>query len=212
MNWLSHISATNNKTTTAMPTEQNNYVDIENGALPVLTEEEKRQARLAQQQIDSAKVTPIPPPMQHHQLNKIADVRATAPPHSLDVPSPAGAHYHKDVEQASYIPPSHPHGKPTVVRSSPNPTILHNIVIRSRRPVTIDPCPYCGVKTRTSVTIGPNIVTWIMVIVLLLVFWPLFWLPLCMDSCKRTKHSCSKCGGEIGEIEPCDDCCVKTRR
>jgi LITAF-like zinc ribbon domain len=220
MNWLSSISATNNKTTTAMATDQNNYVDIENGALPVLTEEEKRQARLEQQQIDAAaakqqpeyaEATLIPSPIPHHQ-HKIVDAQATAPPHSLDVSSPAGAKHHKDVEEASYIPPSPHHGKPTVVRSSPDPKILRNIVIQSRYPVTIDPCPYCGMETRTNVTIGPNVVTWVIVIVLVLVFWPLFWLPLCMDSCKSTKHFCSKCGGEIGEVEPCDGCCVKTRR
>ena len=67
-------------------------------------------------------------------------------------------------------------------------------------------CPYCNhrmcTRTRDQVT-GLTIA--IMVIVVLL-FWPLFWLPLCMPSCKATEHYCGNgsCNRKVGQVEPCN--------
>ena len=64
-------------------------------------------------------------------------------------------------------------------------------------------CPYCkhqGV-TRTSEMI--DTMTIVAVIVLLLLFWPLFWLPLCMPGCKATEHYCANCNRVVGKAEAC---------
>lgn len=41
--------------------------------------------------------------------------------------------------------------------------------------------------------------TWIAVIILVILFWPLAWLPCCMDDCKDTVHYCPSCGMNLGE-------------
>ena len=39
---------------------------------------------------------------------------------------------------------------------------------------------------------------WIAVIILIIFFCPLSWIPCCMDTCYRTKHSCPGCGMIVG--------------
>jgi LITAF-like zinc ribbon domain len=89
--------------------------------------------------------------------------------------------------------------------------LLHKFRIRSRYPVLLNPCPRCGAKARTITITSPSWITWLMVIGLLLLFWPIFWIPLLVDSCKRTRHYCSVCSGEVGELEALSDCCVHCR-
>ena len=53
--------------------------------------------------------------------------------------------------------------------------------------------------------------TWVAVVGLFLVFWPVCWIPLVIDSCKMTDHFCALCGGNVGSVKPLSDCCVKER-
>ena len=64
-------------------------------------------------------------------------------------------------------------------------------------------CPFCQqlITTRTRNRIDG--MTVICVIVLLILCWPLFWLPFCIPKCKAVHHSCPKCRNKVGVTEPC---------
>lgn len=73
---------------------------------------------------------------------------------------------------------------------------------QKRNPVT-QTCPNCSQTVPTRTREQVNGLTIVAVIVLLFLFWPLFWLPLCMPSCKATEHYCSNCNYKIGTADPC---------
>jgi predicted RNA-binding Zn-ribbon protein involved in translation (DUF1610 family) len=77
------------------------------------------------------------------------------------------------------------------------------IDVGSRKPVVLTYCPQCAKEhvtttTRTKVT-GT---TWICVAVGIIIFWPLFWVPLVARPMKQTNHYCSSCGTKVGRIKP----------
>lgn len=132
----------------------------------------------------------------------------TAPPHSP--PSrPKPAFWQKKAQQAP-LPASkvcQPVNNTGKSASAPPP-----VVFVTRTPTVLPCCPNCQQRNvRTRIRTSPNWMTWIMVLALLAVFWPLCWIPLVTDSCKRTVHSCSQCNAEIGSIPPFKDCFVKHR-
>ena len=85
----------------------------------------------------------------------------------------------------------------------------HSVIGRNPRP--LQPCMHCGRNGRTRVTTAPNWVTWCLVGLLLFLFWPLFFLPLVMNSTRKSIHYCNMCNEEVAVIQPCEDCCVKHR-
>jgi hypothetical protein len=66
-------------------------------------------------------------------------------------------------------------------------------------------CPNCHrqATTRTSEVIGAG--TIIAIVLLLIFFWPLFWLPLVIPECKQIDHFCSLCNAKVGETP--SSCC-----
>lgn len=98
---------------------------------------------------------------------------------------------------------------------SPSNASSNVVIIDSfkRGPMNIQSCPYCNSQTRTRTVTSPNHITWIAVVALFFIFWPLFWLPLIMDKCKRTDHFCQKCHAMIGQAQPApfEGCCVTHR-
>ena len=85
------------------------------------------------------------------------------------------------------------------------------IIFLNRVPMMLNPCPICQTPGRTRVQTFPNWMTWLMVLALLFIFWPLCWIPLVTDSMKQTDHYCMACHQRVGSIGPCRDCCVKNR-
>jgi LITAF-like zinc ribbon domain len=86
------------------------------------------------------------------------------------------------------------------------------VIFVTRTPTVIPLCPVCSKRNvRTRIRTAPDWLTWVTVAVLLVVFWPLFWIPLVTDACRRTTHYCTACGAEIGSIRPFKDCFVKHR-
>lgn len=66
-------------------------------------------------------------------------------------------------------------------------------------------CPYCN---RQMVTITKDVIgisTIVAIVIICFICWPLFWLPLCIPSCKRTHHFCghATCRAKVGETKPC---------
>ena len=80
-----------------------------------------------------------------------------------------------------------------------------------RAPVRMECCPSCGQSTRTQTRTHPSLATWIGCIILLILFWPLCWIPLVCDVFKQTDHYCSSCGIKVAEVGPFHDCCEKRR-
>ncbi len=80
-----------------------------------------------------------------------------------------------------------------------------------RGPMSIKSCPHCHEFTRTRTVSAPNAFTWATVVALVFLFWPLCWVPLVNEKCKRTDHYCGKCNALIGSAKPYEDCCVTYR-
>ena len=64
-------------------------------------------------------------------------------------------------------------------------------------------CPFCSNLILTQTKTRSDGITWLFVLILLFVFWPLCWLPLCMPRCQRVHHSCPSCHRKVGITEPC---------
>jgi len=64
-------------------------------------------------------------------------------------------------------------------------------------------CPYCNRNGVTALRSKIDGITIVAIVVLLFLFWPLFWLPLCIPGCKRTDHYCQHCGKKLGEVSAC---------
>ena len=82
----------------------------------------------------------------------------------------------------------------------------------NRHPTQLRTCPNCSasnIGTRTQTY--PSCETWVFCGAVALFFWPVFWIPLVMDSAKRTDHLCNHCHSVVGTVKPFSDCCVKER-
>jgi LITAF-like zinc ribbon domain len=58
-------------------------------------------------------------------------------------------------------------------------------------------CPFCGQHTITRARTQIDVFTIVMVVLLVIFFWPLFWLPLVLPGCKTTEHFCSHCHAKV---------------
>ncbi|XP_015909786.2 lipopolysaccharide-induced tumor necrosis factor-alpha factor homolog isoform X1 [Parasteatoda tepidariorum] len=59
-------------------------------------------------------------------------------------------------------------------------------------------CSNCH-KTVITTTVAENgACAWIAVLVMVFVFCPCFFIPLCIDSCKDIHHKCPSCGCQLG--------------
>lgn len=67
------------------------------------------------------------------------------------------------------------------------------------------PCRMCGFDGMSTWRQTAGCATYSWCVCLLCFFWPLFWLPFCMDSCYDTEVVCSRCGQVKGRIQA--DCC-----
>eukprot|EP00526_Cylindrotheca_closterium_P024210 CAMPEP_0113637642 /NCGR_PEP_ID=MMETSP0017_2-20120614/19710_1 /TAXON_ID=2856 /ORGANISM="Cylindrotheca closterium" /LENGTH=149 /DNA_ID=CAMNT_0000548693 /DNA_START=808 /DNA_END=1260 /DNA_ORIENTATION=- /assembly_acc=CAM_ASM_000147 len=89
-------------------------------------------------------------------------------------------------------------------------TDLDITISGSRRPIQIPLCPHCGAEhVRTHTRTHPNAATWAGVGVGAVVFFPLCWVPLVSDGCKKTDHYCQHCHNKIGTVKPFEGFCVK---
>ncbi|KAL3810380.1 hypothetical protein ACHAXA_002847 [Cyclostephanos tholiformis] len=131
----------------------------------------------------------------------------------------------KDFDVAATREPPLVTATPVVYESLPTPaeakinhanarTNKHDDILPSltRHPTSIQQCPHCGatnVMTSTRTYPGPE--TYVMCLILMLVFWPVCWMPLVMDAAKRTDHMCKRCGGVVGHVKALSDCCIEER-
>jgi LITAF-like zinc ribbon domain len=102
-------------------------------------------------------------------------------------------------------------GKARVAPAPSSATLLPPLFL-SRFPTVVKQCPVCHQRNaRTRIVTAPDFVTWVAVAVLLVVCWPLCWIPLVSDAGRRTTHYCTTCDAPLGSIRPFHDCCVKRR-
>lgn len=124
--------------------------------------------------------------------------------------------------QATAVPQDLPHHKNHILLNSANSndddennnmkgTALDPNLSR-RNPMFLQQCPYCyQPETQTRIRTFPTWQTWTLSGVLLILFWPLCWVPLVNKNCKQTDHFCASCGIQVGSVPAFHDCCV-TRR
>ena len=61
-------------------------------------------------------------------------------------------------------------------------------------------CPYCNQQGVTRTRSQIDCCTVVGVIVMILVFWPLFWLPFVCPCCMTTEHYCPRCHRKVGRF------------
>ncbi|CAD8117642.1 unnamed protein product [Paramecium sonneborni] len=59
-------------------------------------------------------------------------------------------------------------------------------------------CPYCSRMIQTHVKYKIGVHTWIVVLLLLVLFFPLFFLPFCFLECQDKQHICPHCIQKVG--------------
>jgi hypothetical protein len=71
-----------------------------------------------------------------------------------------------------------------------------------RDPMNIK-CSFCHANCMTRTSTHPDAITITLIIVIIFIFWPLFWLPLVIPGCKTTVHHCSSCNQKVGSCNAC---------
>jgi lipopolysaccharide-induced tumor necrosis factor-alpha factor len=93
---------------------------------------------------------------------------------------------------------------PPPVASAPAPTGTMLPGSLGRNSIAVQ-CPFCSAQTVTRPRNKIDGGTMIAVVIMCFLFWPLFWLPLCMPSCKSTNHYCRHCHRKIAKTNPCTE-------
>ena len=192
MGWFGG-SSNSNKSKSSAPNGDAIYVDMEaNAGLPI------------------AVAVPEAPPQNYCSI--IAT--PSAPPLTLtSFTSPPAPSNTSPAPEEKHVQPMSKQQALQMARTNPTGVATRQqTVFVSRTPTVLPHCPCCAsrnVRTRTST--APSVLTWIAVVALAFVFWPLCWIPLVTDTCRQTFHYCSHCNAEVGHIRAFQDCCVKNR-
>jgi len=64
-------------------------------------------------------------------------------------------------------------------------------------------CPVCHRQQRSIIAHHKGTGTWIWFIVLLIVFWPVAWVPFVWSKCQDTHHICPNCGTVLARKKAC---------
>lgn len=72
----------------------------------------------------------------------------------------------------------------------------------SKEPTSVT-CPNCGHQGTTTTQYAIDACTIISVILLILLFWPLFWIPFVGTCCKSANHFCRNCHTKLGTVGNC---------
>ncbi len=108
-------------------------------------------------------------------------------------------------------PPNYGGQQPMMPGQQPMPNIAQgNFIHNSDKIIIIQqhssmPCPMCGFDGASTWRQKTGVVSWAWCICLFLFFWPLCWLPFCMDSCYDTQIVCNRCGQVKNTIQA--TCC-----
>ncbi|XP_071036304.1 lipopolysaccharide-induced tumor necrosis factor-alpha factor homolog [Parasteatoda tepidariorum] len=76
------------------------------------------------------------------------------------------------------------------------------VVVMPVTPFGPDPmqitCGNCHKAVVTTTVATNGACAWIAAIMVCICCCPLFWVPLCIDSCKDVQHQCPSCGAYLG--------------
>jgi len=119
------------------------------------------------------------------------------------------------IPQSSKVPEQLPnHRNHILAKTSMQEQLLNNGLDPNlaRNPMFLAQCPYCFHQDSTTrIETYPTWQTWTLFAVLLILFWPVCWIPLVLSNCKQTDHFCRKCENQLGTIPAFHDCCVTTK-
>lgn len=62
-------------------------------------------------------------------------------------------------------------------------------------------CGNCRQTIVTQTIFSNGAAAYVAALIICLLFFPCFWVPLCMDSCKDVHHRCPSCGAELGAFK-----------
>lgn len=119
--------------------------------------------------------------------------------------STAGIHHHPTPTAPAYHSssgPAIPTAPPTNINNS-NSNTTNNFITDedlTRFPMMMRECPSCRTPSRTRATTAPSWQTWTASGAMCFLFWPLSWVPLVLDNCKKTEHYCVTCGAKVGQV------------
>mmetsp|Transcript_86638 Transcript_86638/g.129909 ORF Transcript_86638/g.129909 Transcript_86638/m.129909 type:complete len:179 (+) Transcript_86638:139-675(+) len=167
--------------------DMSDYQNVQPGAIPVATPVYRPEQDLEQQQQQ-------PPPQTKAATTKTQKVAPT----QVAIPIEA-----TNVQKTT---PS------TAVVTTNNKThLITDDPTLTRAPMMMRQCPNCHQESRTRIETFPTWQSFALAVVLFIVFWPICWVPLVVDTCKQTNHYCVLCGAHVGQIDPFKDCCMDRR-
>ncbi|KAM3131490.1 hypothetical protein pb186bvf_016420 [Paramecium bursaria] len=113
--------------------------------------------------------------------------------------------YPETIFKESVIVPERPMGIERALEqktTQPQQSYPQRPVNDQKQPIDIQ-CPYCKGNITTNITYEVGDGTQCAAITLLILFFPLFWLPLVKKECKNIIHRCprSNCGKELGRAD-----------
>mmetsp|Transcript_9875 Transcript_9875/g.14795 ORF Transcript_9875/g.14795 Transcript_9875/m.14795 type:complete len:130 (+) Transcript_9875:80-469(+) len=115
----------------------------------------------------------------------------------LYVPSAPPAASAPDIESAPE--PQKPKPSTTAApASTPGPVVSYQKLGTTPFQHTCSNCNHAGLTRTTS---QPTAGAWVSCCLLVLFFWPLFWVPFVIPACKKTSHYCKNCGVLVGTSE-----------
>mmetsp|Transcript_35695 Transcript_35695/g.70229 ORF Transcript_35695/g.70229 Transcript_35695/m.70229 type:complete len:129 (+) Transcript_35695:42-428(+) len=81
--------------------------------------------------------------------------------------------------------------------------VTYNISTNMGRDACRAECAVCNQGVVSKVTHNTSGMAWCAAISLLLIFWPICWVPFVVRDCKDTAHHCPQCKNLLGKTEPC---------
>lgn len=127
-------------------------------------------------------------PFQHQQAASQQHIVSYQPPVKTPMATPPAV----TTVVATAVPNVHPSQKGTTLHAN-----------FGRTPESFV-CIACHEGIRTKVHNEVGWVTVVFFILLLLLFWPLCWIPFVCKSCKSSHHYCPKCNAKLGVTGPCN--------
>ncbi|KAJ1967072.1 hypothetical protein H4R35_006818 [Dimargaris xerosporica] len=132
---------------------------------------------------------PMAMPEPSTSMAAVATPAAEPPPYSPSAHQPAVTEAVTKDAQAFAPPP----------QAERAPTYVSGGFVTRNQPI-LATCPKCQLQVTSEIDTKVGTKSGLFALLTCVVCWPLFWIPLCMNSCKDEVHRCPNCKTELGRI------------